>query len=210
MNEIGALAGLLGALAIGVMSPGPSFVMVARLSVATSRANGLAAALGMGAGGTLFAAAALLGLKAIFLAVPTAYIAFKALGGLYLGYLGWRIFMSARTPLTTVAAGQSSALSPARSFLLGFTTQVSNPKAAIIYASVFAAFLPGTHSLAFSAMLLVAVFIVETGWYAIVATMLSAQRSKQAYLGCKTAVDRIAGTVMIGLGLKLIASAHKA
>lgn len=39
------------ALTLGALSPGPSFVMVARTSLAGSRADGLAAALGMGVGG---------------------------------------------------------------------------------------------------------------------------------------------------------------
>jgi threonine/homoserine/homoserine lactone efflux protein len=210
MQEIAALAGLIGALAVGTVSPGPSFVMVARLAVATSRANGLGAAAGMGVGGVVFAVAALLGLQAVLLAVPSVYLALKVLGGLYLGYLGIRIIRAAKVSLAVEASGQSGATSVSRSFWLGFTTQVSNPKTAIVYASVFAAFLPGTYSAFFAAVLVAVVFLIEAGWYAIVATMLSSYGPRRAYLDCKTWVDRAAGLVMIGLGLKLVASAHEA
>jgi threonine/homoserine/homoserine lactone efflux protein len=210
MQDIVALAGIIGALAVGVVSPGPSFVMVARLAVATSRANGISAAVGMGAGGVVFGVAALLGLQAVLLAVPSAYLALKVLGGLYLVYLGFRIFRSAKTSLAVEASGQSTATSPSRSFWLGLTTQVSNPKTAIVYASVFAAFLPGTFSPFFAAVLLSVIFVIEAGWYAIVATVLSSSRPRRAYLSCKAWVDRAAGVVMVGLGLKLVASAHKA
>ena len=54
--------GILAAVTLGAISPGPSFVFVARSAVALSRAEGLAAALGMGIGGVGFAALALLGL----------------------------------------------------------------------------------------------------------------------------------------------------
>ena len=47
MQEFLSLGAVLGALAIGVISPGPSFVMVAKEAVSMSRANGLAAALGI-------------------------------------------------------------------------------------------------------------------------------------------------------------------
>ncbi|MDB5873642.1 MAG: threonine efflux protein [Ramlibacter sp.] len=208
MQEIAALAGVVGALAVGTVSPGPSFVMVARLAVATSRANGLGAAVGMGAGGVVFAVAALVGLQAVLLAVPSVYLALKVLGGLYLCYLGFRIFRAAKVSLAVEAAGQSDATSVSRSFWLGFTTQVSNPKTAIVYASVFAAFLPGTFSALFAAVLVSVVFVIETGWYAIVATMLSSNRPRRAYLDCKAWVDRAAGLVMVGLGLKLVASAR--
>src|SRR4051812_46507509 len=120
MQEITALAGVIGALAVGTVSPGPSFVMVARLAVATSRANGLGAAVGMGVGGMVFAVAALLGLQAVLLAVPSVYLALKVLGGLYLGYLGFRIIRGAKVPLEVEAPGQSSAPSMSRSFWLGF------------------------------------------------------------------------------------------
>jgi threonine/homoserine/homoserine lactone efflux protein len=132
------------------------------------------------------------------------------LGGLYLGYLGFRIIRAAKVSLAVEASGQSDATSVSRSFWLGFTTQVSNPKTAIVYASVFAAFLPATFSALFSAVLVSVVFVIEAGWYAIVATMLSSYGPRRAYLDCKTWVDRAAGLVMVGLGLKLVASAHKA
>jgi len=201
--------GIIGALAVGVVSPGPSCVMVARLAVATSRPNGLCAAVGMGVGGVVFAGAALCGLQAILLAVPSVYLVLKLLGGLYLCYLGSRIFRAAKVPLTVEVPGQSAGTRLSRSFWLGLTTQVSNPKAAIIYASVFAAFLPGTFSPLFAAVLLCVVFVIEAGWYAVVAAVLSSSRPRRAYLGYKAWVDRAAGVVMVGLSLKLIASAHK-
>ena len=50
-----ALLSILGTIAVGAMSPGPSFVLVVRTSAAVSRRDGLAAALGMGIGGLSFA-----------------------------------------------------------------------------------------------------------------------------------------------------------
>lgn len=210
MNEFIALGGIIAALTVGVISPGPSFVMVARTAVAHSRGSGLAAALGMGLGGVVFGAIALLGLQAVLLAVPWLYGALKILGGLYLCYLGWRIFASAKHVLlvTEAAAGEPQRLG--RSFWLGLATQVSNPKTAIVYASVFAAFLPPTFSAVFAAALLCAVFAVEAGWYAIVAVVLSSPMPRAAYLGYKAWVDRAAGAVLVGLGIRLVASAHHA
>jgi threonine/homoserine/homoserine lactone efflux protein len=53
MDAIVLLAGILGVLALGVISPGPSVVLVARTAVATSRAAGMASALGTGAGAAM-------------------------------------------------------------------------------------------------------------------------------------------------------------
>jgi len=208
MQELAALVGIVAALSVGVVSPGPSFVMVARVAVAFSRSQALGAALGMGAGGVLFGAAALLGLQSIFQAVPAVYVGLKVLGGLYLCYLGFRIFTSAKQPLPVTDSAKHADIAN-RSFWLGFTTQVSNPKTAIVYASVFAAFLPPHFSLAFAGVLLVIVFFVEAGWYALVALLLSSSRPQQAYLSYKAWVDRTAGVVMFALGMKLVTTATR-
>jgi threonine/homoserine/homoserine lactone efflux protein len=208
MHELTALLTIIAALAIGVVSPGPSFLVVARVAVASSRSRGFATALGMGAGGAVFGAAALLGLQGIFSAVPALYAGLKVLGGLYLCYLGFLIFKSARQPMVVAPAG-APAGTAVGSFWLGMTTQISNPKTAIVYASVFAALLPPQFSPVFAAALLLVVFAVEAGWYALVALVLSSSAPQQAYLSFKTAIDRTAGLVMFGLGLKLVSSAAR-
>ena len=60
-----ALLGILGALLVGAISPGPSFVVVAQTAISRSRADGLAAALGMGLGGVAFGALARSGFEAM-------------------------------------------------------------------------------------------------------------------------------------------------
>lgn len=210
MNDLFAFLGIVAALAVGVISPGPSFVMVARTAVSASRAEGIAAALGMGAGGVVFAVAALLGLNALLLAVPSIYLALKVVGGLYLTYLGLRIWASAKRPLAmndSPAKGSGTQLWKA--FALGFTTQLSNPKTAIVYAGVFAAFLPSAPSILFNLALVPALFVLEAGWYALVALALASEGPRNAYLRYKRWVDRAAGGVMMALGLKLVSSAHR-
>jgi len=209
MQELSALAGVLAALTVGVISPGPSFVMIARTAVASSRSNGLAAALGMGAGGVLFALAALLGLQAVLLAVPSLYLVLKVTGGIYLAYLGFRIWGSAKHALVVEGETSGGGASLPKSLALGFVTQVSNPKTAIVYASVFAAFLPAAPSIGFDVALVTIVFAIEAGWYSIVALALSSERPRRAYLRYKASVDRVAGGVMMLLGLKLVLSSQR-
>ena len=199
MESILALLSITAALTVGAMSPGPSFVMVARTALAGSRRDGLAAALGMGVGGVIFATAALLGLHALLAAVPALYAAFKVLGGAYLVYLGIRIWRGAREPVT-VNAAPSNRLP----FVLGLASQLTNPKTAIVYASVFASLLPREVPLALLVALPMIVFAIETGWYGFVAAVLSRPSPRARYVAWKVWVDRTAGGVMAGLGLNLI------
>ncbi|AVR86977.1 LysE family translocator [Thauera aromatica] len=208
MNEIFSLAGIVGVLIVGTVSPGPSFVMVARTAVCAGRVNGLTAAVGMGLGGVVFAVAALVGLQAVLVSVPALYVAFKIAGGIYLLYLGVMIWRGAKQPLAVQAAPGDGGGGPLRSLLLGLGTQLSNPKAAIVYASVFAAFLPDGAALAVGIAITALVFVIETAWYALVALMLSAAQPRRTYLRFKAWIDRAAGGVVTALGLKLASSAH--
>lgn len=207
MQHLAEVIGIATALAAGAVSPGPSFVMVARTSASSGRFNGLLAALGMGVGGLIFASASLLGLHALLLAVPSLYLLLKLGGGLYLAYLGVRIWRGARTPLVAEIQLRDSPLPASRRFLfLGLVTQLSNPKTAIVYASVFAAFLPSESSLLLKALIASLVFLIESSWYALVALVLSSPRPRSWYLHGKHWFDRVAGGVMMALGIKLLLS----
>ncbi len=208
MNTAMTVLSIGSAIAIGAISPGPSFVMVARTAVASTRGNGLAAALGMGAGGIVFATAALLGLQVLLASVPWLYLAFKVAGGGYLAYLGYRIWQGANAPLTLPAsAGPDSQPSLKRAFILGLGTQLSNPKTAIFYGSIFASLLPHDIPAALFVALPVVVFCIEAGWYSIVALLLSSASPRDAYLRYKSWIDRVAGGVMALLGLRLVITA---
>ncbi len=210
MELSAAILAIAAALAAGAMSPGPSFLMVARMALSTSRRDALAAAVGMGIGGVAFALVALLGLLALLAAVPLLYGALKVLGGAYLLYLGYRIWRGASMPLPFADADAGLRTSrPWRSFVLGLTTQVSNPKTAVVYASVFASLLPDNVPPVVVAALPILVFAIETAWYSVVAVALSAPLPRARYLAAKAWFDRGAGGVMALLGIKLLVEAPR-
>lgn len=198
------LLGLAAALAVGTITPGPSFLMVARTAVAAGWADGLAAAIGMGLGGVIFCLVALLGLQALIQGVPWLYLAFQVLGGTYLVVLGTRLWRGARADLPDAPRGSGPGrLSLRGTLLTGLATQLSNPKTALVYAAIFAAFLPGGTSLPIGTALLVFVFVLETGWYTLVALAMSSERPRRTYLAGKSWIDRLAGGVLMALGLRL-------
>ncbi len=204
MTALGILLGIMIAIGIGAMSPGPSFVLVSRISVANSRLHGLAAALGMGLGGAFFAVLALAGLVALLEKVEWLYLVLKIAGGLYLVHLGIAIWRGARQPITVETTDGRAALSVSRALALGLITQVSNPKTAVVYASIFAALMPQNPPVAVILALPPIIFLIEASWYAVVALAFSAPRSQRAYLSGKLWIDRLAGAVIGALGLRLI------
>jgi len=207
MSPEASLLAIASALLIGAMSPGPSFLVVSRISIAQSRLHGIAAAIGTGAGGTVFASMALLGQVALLNQWSWLHSAVKIAGGLYLIRLGVQIWRGAKEPLPHASPTPNESRSLQRAFLSGCLTQLSNPKTAVVYASVFAALLPTSPP----AWLLVTVpplvFALEFGWYATVASTFSSAYARSTYLCAKIWVDRLAGAVMTLLGLRLILDA---
>lgn len=208
MHDLIELTSILAAILFGAMSAGPSFVMVSRLALAGTRRDGISAAVGMGLGGALFASLALFGLISLLLQVPWLYLALKVAGGAYLLYLGFSIWRGASRPLDESHSGFSEPVQPqGRALRLAFATQVANPKTAVVYASIFASFLPENPSWLLLLVIPPAVFLVEMGWYGTVARVLSAPHPKDIYLKSKWAIDRVAGGVMGALGLRLMFTA---
>lgn len=207
MDIIISYLGILGVLSLGIMSPGPSFVLVARTSVAVSRRNGLTTAIGMGLGSAVFASLTLLGLQAVLLSVPLLYMLLKVLGGIYLIYLAIVIWRNSRQSVELKSASKNSA-DLYNSFKLGLITQLSNPKTAIFYGSIFAALLPPNLPDITLLILVSTIFFLEAGWYSLVAFVLSSKTPRQIYLNLKQVLDRLASGVIGVLGLKLIYDAR--
>ncbi len=210
MESIITILSILGALLIGAISPGPSFVLVARTSIAVSRRDGLAAALGMGVGGTLYGGLALLGLHAVLAQIGGLYFGLKLAGGLYLIYLAIGLWRGAADPIVVPQTAGQHAIGPGKSFSFALVTQLSNPKTAVVYGSIFAALLPAQPPVWIFAALPPLILLVETGWYAVVALAFSSGRPRAAYLRSKTWIDRIAASVMGILGLRLIIETERA
>ncbi len=205
MSSLSVFLSIVATLSIGAMSPGPSFVMVSRIAVSRSRRDGLAAALGMGLGGVTFSILALAGLTALLSQFEWLYLALKIVGGVYLIYIAFRIWQGASEPLE-MGETTMGTRAVGRSFISAFLTQISNPKTIVVYASIFAALLPKTIPLELFVAVPLGVFAVEAGWYTIVAYAFSARHPRRIYLSAKRWIDRLAGTVMAGLGLELVIS----
>jgi threonine/homoserine/homoserine lactone efflux protein len=204
MSPLHTLIPVLLALAVAAVSPGPSFVFVARTAIAGSRTQGLASAAGMGVGGMIFAIAVMIGLQALLNKVAWLYLTLKVGGCAYLIFLGITLWRNAANPIRDDRTGGIARGSVTSSFVVGLVTQLSNPKTAVVYGSIFSALLPREMARPVELLLPVLVFFIEAGWYAVVAVALSSASPRKAYVRCKTGIDRMAGVVLSLLGLSLL------
>ena len=141
MGEYSFLLAIAIVFMFGTISPGPSFILVAKTAVSKPLNEGIGISIGLSLGAVFFTLLAIFGLYALFEAVPFLFGLFKVLGGMYLLYLAYKIWKHSDEKLSMDVKLEKSKKSFFKSILLGFLTQISNPKTAIILGSIFAALL---------------------------------------------------------------------
>lgn len=121
-----------------VLTPGPNMIYLISRSICQGRGAGVISLLGVIAGFLVHMVAAAVGLTAVFLAIPLAYEVLKWAGAAYLLYLAWQaVRPGARSPFEARDLPEDP---PRKLFLMGFLTNVLNPKIAVFYLSIFPQF----------------------------------------------------------------------
>jgi RhtB (resistance to homoserine/threonine) family protein len=184
------------------MSPGPSFLITARTAVARSRADGVKVALGIGLGTIVWSSVALMGLNFLSQQYHWLFIFFRVAGALYLLWIAYQIFRHAADPVEmNEGANDEDGHSP---LLRGFLTQISNPKVAVFFGSIFVAMLPGDVPGWMVVALIAIVTTNEVAWYSLVSLFFGSSRVRRFYLSAKRWSDRATGAFLGLLGLRLL------
>ena len=173
----------------------------------------MVASLGSALGCLVHVAAAAVGVGALLAASATAFTVLKWVGAAYLVWMGVRMLFAK----AAADGGSSAALVAARAapvhnvalskvFMGGFWTNVLNPKVAIFFLAFVPQFIaPGTDNKALAFVLLGVLFNVNAipvnvAW-ALAASWM-ARRAGLLQRGMHW-LDRVAGAMFIGFGLKL-------
>jgi RhtB (resistance to homoserine/threonine) family protein len=193
------------------LSPGPDLVYILGRTVAQGRRIGLASSAGVCTGAFVHVVAAALGLSALLATSALAFNVVKYLGAAYLIYLGIKAFRSAGTTFEANDVAKP-AVSAWSAFRQGVLVDVLNPKVAVF----FMAFLPQfvrpesgniTMQLLLLGTLIIAVAIVVESVF-----VLAAARTTgffRTHPRASVWLDRMLGSVLIGLGVRLALADQK-
>ncbi|KPZ64584.1 Threonine efflux protein [Pseudoalteromonas sp. P1-16-1b] len=188
---------------MGAMSPGPSLAVVLKHSLSGGMKNGMLAALSHGFGVGLYAAASLLGLGALMLQFPTVYQFLVYLGAAYLAYLGLKILFS--KPNDSELNIQQSDMSSSKALQDGFAIAFLNPKLAIFFLALFSQFIdPENLTLNIGVIMCLTVFVIDTGWYLLVALLTEVSKKRFGFTKQNIWLDRLLGAVFIALAIKVV------
>lgn len=138
MSTANLLAFALVSLAM-VLTPGPNMIYVISRSISQGRAAGLVSVSGVAVGFLFYMFAAAFGLTALLFAVPFAYDVIRFAGVAYLLWLAWNTVRPGGTSPFQIREMRPD--SSRRLFLLGFLTNLFNPKIALLYLSLLPQFI---------------------------------------------------------------------
>ncbi|HAT4518695.1 MULTISPECIES: threonine export protein RhtC [Serratia] len=190
---------------IALMSPGPDFFFVSQTAASRSRREAMMGVVGISLGIVVWAGVALMGLHLILQKMAWLHQIIMVGGGIYLCWMGWQLLRSARAQQASPVAEAQVALPKAgRSFIRGFLTNLSNPKAVIYFGSVFSLFV-GDSVGAGARWGLFLLIVAETFvWFSLVAVVFALPAMRRGYQRLAKWIDGVAGVLFTGFGLHLI------
>lgn len=181
------------------VTPGADMLFVAGAGAARGRRAGVLAALGVGLGCAVHIALAALGLSALLAASDLAFTAVKLAGAAYLVWMG--------VGLLRAGPGMAPAPPGGRSvFWQGALTNALNPKVALFFLAFLPQFVDAQGSDRALAFVVLGVLFTISGTVVNVIVALAAgslARGLGAAGGVGTWLQRAAGALFIGLGVKL-------
>lgn len=194
-----------GAALLMVLTPGPNMIYLISRSICQGRAAGVISLFGVIGGFFVHMLAAAIGLTAIFLAIPLAYEILKWLGALYLLWLAWEaVKPGARSPFEPRALPADS---PRKLMLMGFLTNVLNPKVAVFYLSILPQFINTERGSVFAQSLVLGVTQISVSFAVNLLIALSAAGIATWFIRNPLwlAVQRyVMGGVLAALAVKLV------
>jgi threonine/homoserine/homoserine lactone efflux protein len=196
--------GFLTAAVLITLSPGPDNMMVLGAGIAKGRARGIAFGLGCAFGCLTHTLLAVVGVSALIAASPAAFTALKIAGGLYLIWMG---IGALRSRGSAQVADRLPDESARRLFFKGLLANAINPKVVLFFLSFLPQFVVASRGDAnWQIALLGLVFTLQAavlfGLLGYFSGSIGQWLNRTPRAGMW--LDRIAGAIFVGLGLRLI------
>lgn len=210
MNTTLILASVFGIFIPALMLPGPDFIAVVRASMTRGAGAGLLTTIGVTLGLGFYASLSLIGLSALLVEYQWLAWTVRVLGGCYLIYLGIRLFLASRgTPEEIVIEATNEAGRPrGNPLVFGFLVTLTNPKAIVLFASVFAPAVTQATPFWLMALMIALVMASSFLWYAIVSLFMSSAPVMRRFRNAQHWIERLAGVCFVAIGGRILADAR--
>lgn len=174
------LAAFVAAVLVIAVTPGPDMAFFLGRAIAQGRAAGLAALGGAMAGIVVHTALVALGLSALIVAAPQAFLALKVAGAAYLLWLAWQALRhGAALRLPSGAARRGLA----RTWATGLGINLLNPKIALFFLTFLPQFVSPANPNAPAQLLLLGAVFILVALAVTLPMVLAAERVAQTLRG---------------------------
>ena len=198
---------LFGVFVLAAIAPGADFASVVRESISFGRRAGIICAIGVGSAIMIHVAYTVTGVGLIIAQSVVIFTLVKWCGAAYLAYLGIRSLMAGKSAPSedgeTYAAPRLQERAAAKSYTVGFLTNLLNPKATLFFVSLFATIIsretPVATQFAYGAAL--SVFLAL--WFTVVAVFFTTRSMRAAFERMGHWINRVTGLVFIALGVRI-------
>ena len=201
----------LAAVALLVLTPGPTMLMSMTNAIAYGAPKAMASASGSITAALGMILLSSLGLGAVLAASDTAFWILKLVGGAYLIYLGIKTFRnpvsSFDMPATSSLSDASAGMSMRKLYVQGLLVGGSNPKALLFFAAFFPQFVDASQAWAPQFAILALTFVAFEFTTLSVCTLFAARIApwlRQA--GRARMFNRISGSLFAAMGCLLLAA----
>lgn len=183
--------------------PGPGNLALITSTGKGGLRGGFAATLGVIAGDQVLMWLAVAGVAALLQAAPLVFGAVQWLGAAYLAYIGYRLITSRPGDAPVVQ------ILPRHYFRQACAITLLNPKAIVFYMAFFPLFVdPARHQGLPTFGLMAATIAALTFLYGAIVVLLTHRLADRLRASPRVtkALERVAGTLLIGFGVKLVLS----
>lgn len=199
------------AIALGmVLTPGPNMIYLISRSIAQGRIAGLISLGGVALGFVFYMLCAAFGITALVMAVPFAYDTIRIAGALYLVWLAWQaVRPGGSSPFEARSLPRDG---PRKLFLMGFLTNLLNPKIAVMYLSLLPQFIDPAHGSILGQALALGMtqIIISVFVNAIIAISAASTAIFLTRRPTFAVIQRwMMGTVLAGLAVKMVTETRR-
>jgi amino acid exporter len=187
---------------LGLISPGPNFLVVGQATLNFGRSAGLVTGLGAALGDAIYAGLGLFGVIQLTRLGP-AIVVVDLVGGGYLAWLGAGLTSQRRFGGAWRDSGSTGSASPRAHFWRGLATDLANPKTVVFFVGIFAiAVTPATPGMVRAVMLL-GIVLTSALWRFFVSFVFSTSFIRQAYERTQGIAERVFGAALFFFGVLL-------
>lgn len=166
---------------LGLVSPGPNFLVVIETTLKSGRTAGLVTGLGAATADAVYASCGLFGVAQFIEVGGQMMMGIQLLGGLYLALLGTRMLTRHAAIHKSLDSCAASGRSTGRHFWLGLVTDLTNPKTVVFFAGIFAVTVHSDSSRTVKGAMLLGIVLTSIVWRFIFSVTFSTPLIRRHY-----------------------------